>query len=134
MPERLLWRNERAADSALAALWASLFLLPLSAQLPEPVSGFFPFSALSYSFNRAPTFLARPRAPAIGQNFNGDAGVFLAAFANNCDIRDVDRRFLLNDSAFDVPLRIRPGVPFDHLNTLDDNLALFRYDDQNAPG
>src|SRR5262249_47749811 len=58
--------------------------------------------------------------------------VLFAIFANDGHIGDVDRRFFLDDPAFNVALWIRTGVPLDHLHTFDNNLLIFRPDDQNT--
>src|ERR1051326_4064679 len=107
--------------------------MPLSVRLPGPPSDLSLSSVLSCSFNRAPTFLACPRASAIRENLVGEARMFFTAFANDCDIRNVDRGFFLDNTAFDVALRIRPRMPLDHLDTLDHNFLLFGYHNQNAP-
>jgi len=86
------------------------------------------------SLNGVPALLACPHTPAIGQNFVCDARVLFAVLANNGDIRDVNRRFFLDDAAFDIALRIRTRVPLDHLNAFDHDLLVFRYHDENAAG
>src|SRR5207245_9076625 len=78
--------------------------------------------------------LARTRAPSIRQNLVCNAGMLLAVFANERDIGNVDRRFLLDDAALDVFLRIRAGVPLDHLDTFDHKLLVLGNHDQDAAG
>src|SRR5207253_3493152 len=137
--ERLPCCSAHAAAGVPVALSASPFypfpVVRLAAQL---LSGPFPFSvpwalwALSYSFNCAPTFSARPHAPAIGQDLVGEAGMFFTVLADDRDIRDVDWSFFLDDTAFDVALGVRPRVALDHLDAFDHDLLILRDDDQNA--
>src|SRR5438105_1154721 len=118
---------------ALVALSVLLSLhRPLLEPLPELLWGPLLSSVLSYSFNRTPTFLACSHAPAVRQDFACKTCMLLAVFADDGDIRNMNRSFLLNDSALDVALGIRARVTLDHLNALDHDLLVLRDDDQNA--
>src|SRR5262249_49845184 len=68
------------------------------------------------SLDDVPALLAGPRTPSIAQNVIGKAGVLLTVLANDSDVRNMDWRFLLHNAAFDVALRVRTRVTFDHLN------------------
>src|SRR5213594_3306962 len=132
MPGRPLSYTACANGLAPEALSVLLSLHRLLLEpLPEPLWGLLLSSVLSYSFNRTPALLTRPHAPAVRQDFACETGVLLAVFADDGDVRNMNRSFLLNDSAFDVALRIRPRMALDHLNALDHDLLVLGQDDQN---
>jgi len=60
--------------------------------------------------------------------------MLLAILANDRDVRNVDGRFLLDDTAFDIALRVRSSMTLDHLDAFDDDLLIFWHDDQYATG
>src|SRR5439155_8363127 len=122
------------AGSSGTASWApfaffdflSSFLLTSTLQIRIPKSEF------RNLLDRVPALLARAHMPAIAQHGLADARMFLAVLADESHIRNVDRCFLLDDAALDVALRIRPGMPFDHLYPFDDNPLLYRIHNQDA--
>src|SRR2546427_1868993 len=133
MPGRPLSYTGYATGLALAAPSALLSLHRLLLELlPELLWGPLLSSVPSYSFNRTPALFTRPHAPAVRQDFACETGMLLAIFADDGDVRNMDRSFFLNDTAFDVALRIRTRMALDHLNALDHNLLVLRDDDQNA--
>src|SRR5256885_1328780 len=99
MPGRPLSYTGYATGLALAAPPALLSLHRLLLEpLPELLWGPLLSSVPSYSFNRTPALFTRPHAPAVRQDF---------ACETAGDVRNMDRSFFLNDTAYDVALRIR---------------------------
>src|SRR5262245_8201218 len=79
-----------------------------------------------------PALLAGAGPPSIAQHLVRDSRMLLAVLADDGDVGNMDRRFLFDDAALDVALRIRPGVPLDHLDALDHDLLVFRHHNQHA--
>jgi len=60
-----------------------------------------------------------------------DPDRLVAFFAEEHDIRDMERSFLLQDPSSSL-LAVRPGMPLDEVNLFDDHFLLFRNDFQDS--
>jgi len=85
----------------------------------------------NFLFLTSTALLAGAGAPAIGKNLIPDARMLLAVLADNRDVGNMDWGFLLDDTAFDIPLWVGTRVPLDHLDAFNHDLLVSRHHDQD---
>ena len=82
--------------------------------------------------HRLPAACGHPNLGSVALNLISDARRFARLWVDQLDVGNIDKRFLLDDAATPVALRVRPLMPLDYAGAFDLYLSGYGRDFEHA--